>query len=364
MAYHPEGVKLVLTAPDTESTEQAFSPWKQIMYASAPAQCVPRFFCKNKFEQPRNEDGSARVMTYGVRVAEEVPRRAYPDDDVVVCYPDDLHTFVGRRTVAISVGAHNPIGTAFSTGVYSKFLRILSKAYQRWRVRAGVSSSRDPKAKAQSGRWRGRGTSGQYFISEAPSPARPRNLTAHVLNKAESTLIAGPISIVAASGSGCPPKAFLSEIIRCLKAHPVFGVRPAEPLEIDGELWSKAGLAIEEDGQLGLRNPELASGLSLAPPFHPKVTDNRSRVRGIEHQLWPTYGRWQGCHEETADREPGCTHPHSLGWGDQSEHDSGWCFCCEFVSLHRCCRRNPRLRFPDKPPLVPPPGKDPVRLGL
>lgn len=119
MPYHPDGVKFVLTAPDTESTEQAFSPWKQMMYASAPAQFVPRFFYKNKFEQPRYEDGSAKVMTYGVRVAEEVLRRHYPDSDVVVCYPDDLDTFVGRRTVAVGVGAHNPIGTAFSTGVYS-----------------------------------------------------------------------------------------------------------------------------------------------------------------------------------------------------------------------------------------------------
>ena len=119
MAYHPEGVKFVLTAPDTESTEQAFSPWKQMMYASAPAQFVPLFFYKGKFDQPRNADGSAKVMTYGVRVAEEVLRREYPDDDVVVCYPDDLGTFVGRRTVAVGVGAHNPIGTAFSTKVYS-----------------------------------------------------------------------------------------------------------------------------------------------------------------------------------------------------------------------------------------------------
>ena len=119
MAYHRDGVKFVLTAPDTESTEQAFSPWKQMMYASAPAQYVPRFFYKSKFDQPRYEDGSAKVMPYGVRVAEEVLRRHYPDDDVVVCYPDDLDTFVGRRTAAVGVGAHNPIGTAFSTGVYS-----------------------------------------------------------------------------------------------------------------------------------------------------------------------------------------------------------------------------------------------------
>ena len=119
MAYHRDGVKFVLTAPDTESTEQAFSPWKQMMYASAPAQYVPRFFYKSKFDRPRYEDGSAKVMPYGVRVAEEVLRRHYPDDDVVVCYPDDLDSFVGRRTAAVGVGAHNPIGTAFSTGVYS-----------------------------------------------------------------------------------------------------------------------------------------------------------------------------------------------------------------------------------------------------
>ena len=84
MAYDPDGVRFVLTAPDTESTEQAFSPWKQMMYASAPAQFVPRFVYKRRFDQPRYPDGSAKVMPYGVRVAEEVLRRYYSDDDVVV----------------------------------------------------------------------------------------------------------------------------------------------------------------------------------------------------------------------------------------------------------------------------------------
>ena len=53
MGHDPRGVKFVLTAPDTESTEQAFSPWKQMVYASAPARFVPRAFYKHKFEQPR-----------------------------------------------------------------------------------------------------------------------------------------------------------------------------------------------------------------------------------------------------------------------------------------------------------------------
>ncbi len=119
MAYDPRGVKFVLTAPDTESTEQAFSPWKQMVYASAPARFVPRFLYKNKFEQPRYPDGTAMVMPYGVRVVEAILLKHYPPEDVAVCHPDDLGQFVGPRTVAVGVGAHNPIGTAFSTGVYS-----------------------------------------------------------------------------------------------------------------------------------------------------------------------------------------------------------------------------------------------------
>ncbi len=119
MGYDPRGVKFVLTAPDTESTEQAFSPWKQMVYASAPARYVPRYLYKHKFDQPRYSDGTAKVMPYGVRVVEAALLRHYPADEVAVCYPDDLDRFVGPNTVAVGVGAHNPIGTAFSTGVYS-----------------------------------------------------------------------------------------------------------------------------------------------------------------------------------------------------------------------------------------------------
>ena len=119
MAYDPRGVKFVLTAPDTESTEQAFSPWKQMIYASAPARYVPRFMYKKKFEQPKYPDGTAMVIPYGVRIVEAILLKHYPADDVAVCHPDDLEHFVGPRTVALGVGAHNPIGTAFSTGVYS-----------------------------------------------------------------------------------------------------------------------------------------------------------------------------------------------------------------------------------------------------
>ncbi len=119
MPRDPQGVKFVLTAPDTESTEQQFSPWKQMVYASAPARYVPRFTYKKNLAHEWNEDGTAKVMPYGVRVTEEILRREYGYDSVAVCYPDDLDKFVGPNTVAVGVGAHNPVGTAFSTGVYS-----------------------------------------------------------------------------------------------------------------------------------------------------------------------------------------------------------------------------------------------------
>lgn len=119
MAYHPQGVRFVLTAPETESTEQQFSPWKQMVYASVPAQFAPRFLYRKNLRQPAAPDGSALVMPYGVRVVEALLGRYYPAEDVVACHPDQLDRFVGPRTRAVGVGVHNPIGAAFSTGVYS-----------------------------------------------------------------------------------------------------------------------------------------------------------------------------------------------------------------------------------------------------
>ena len=137
LAYDPLGVRFVLTAPDTESTEQQFSPWKQMVYASVPAQFAPRFFYKKNLQQPTNPDGTAIVMPYGTRVVETVLLGHYPPEDVAVCHPDSLHLFVGPRTRAVGVSAHNPIGAAFSTGVYSNIFGSTARpinAYETERV--------------------------------------------------------------------------------------------------------------------------------------------------------------------------------------------------------------------------------------
>jgi len=137
LAYDPRGVRFVLTAPATESTEQQFSPWKQMVYASVPAQFAPRFAYRKNLEDAAYPDGTAVVIPYGARVAEAILLRHYPPEDVAVCHPGNLHLFVGPRTRAVGVSAHNPIGAAFSTGVYSNIFGSTARpinAYETERI--------------------------------------------------------------------------------------------------------------------------------------------------------------------------------------------------------------------------------------
>jgi radical SAM superfamily enzyme YgiQ (UPF0313 family) len=137
MGYDPRGVRFVLTAPETESTEQGFSPWKQMVYASVPARFAPRFMYRKYLNSESYPDGTARVAPLGLRIVEDILREHYPNGDVVVCHPENLGMFVGPRTAAVGVAAHNPIGVAFSTGVYSSIFGSTAtpiNAYESWRV--------------------------------------------------------------------------------------------------------------------------------------------------------------------------------------------------------------------------------------
>src|SRR6185503_4119673 len=95
MGYDPRGVRFVLTAPETESTEQGFSPWKQMVYASVPAKFAPRFLYKKSLNSESYADGTARVMPLGLRIVEDILREHYPPEDVVLCHPENLEKFVG-----------------------------------------------------------------------------------------------------------------------------------------------------------------------------------------------------------------------------------------------------------------------------
>ena len=55
----------------------------------------------------------------GVRILESSLLRSFSPEDVIACYPDDLHRFIGPDTRVVAVSTHNPLGVTFAAGVYA-----------------------------------------------------------------------------------------------------------------------------------------------------------------------------------------------------------------------------------------------------
>ncbi len=114
------GKLLILTAPLTEIIDHA-GYFIQMAMASLPIWLEG--ILNRKYPQWRdleyNEDGSARYMPAGVRLLEASLLRRFAPGDIVACYPDDLHKFVGPKTRLVAVSTHNPMGVTFATGVYA-----------------------------------------------------------------------------------------------------------------------------------------------------------------------------------------------------------------------------------------------------
>ena len=70
-------------------------------------------------EVERNEDESARSMPAGIRLLEQSLLRHFSPDEMIACYPDDLHKFIGPKTRVVAVSTHNPLGVTFAAGVYT-----------------------------------------------------------------------------------------------------------------------------------------------------------------------------------------------------------------------------------------------------
>src|SRR4029078_7848448 len=114
------GRMIVLTAPLTERLHHA-GEFMQMALASLPIWMegvINRKYPKWR-DVEHNPDGSARYMPAGVRLVEKSLSREYRSDDVVACYPDDLHKFIGPRTRVVAVSTHNPLGVTFAAGVYT-----------------------------------------------------------------------------------------------------------------------------------------------------------------------------------------------------------------------------------------------------
>jgi hypothetical protein len=114
------GKLIVLTAPLTETIDHA-GYFIQMGMASMPIWMEG--VLNRKYPDWRNveynDDSSARYMPAGSRVLETSLLREYSQDDIVACYPDDLHKFIGPRTRVVAVSTHNPLGVTFAAGVYT-----------------------------------------------------------------------------------------------------------------------------------------------------------------------------------------------------------------------------------------------------
>lgn len=114
------GVRIVLTAPLTEVIDHA-GYFIQMSMASLPVWLegiLNRKYPKWR-ELEYNADGSARYMPAGVRVVEKLLLSHFGQEDVVACYPNDVHRFIGSRTRVVAVSTHNPLGVTFAAGVYT-----------------------------------------------------------------------------------------------------------------------------------------------------------------------------------------------------------------------------------------------------
>jgi radical SAM superfamily enzyme YgiQ (UPF0313 family) len=116
----PDGALIVLTAPFTETIDHA-GYFIQMSMASLPMWLegiLNRKYPKWR-EVEYNGDGTARYMPAGVRVLEASLLRSFSAGDIVACYPDDLHKFIGPKTRVVAISTHNPLGVTFAAGVYT-----------------------------------------------------------------------------------------------------------------------------------------------------------------------------------------------------------------------------------------------------
>src|SRR4030095_14952492 len=89
------GKLIVLTAPLTETIDHA-GYFIQMGMAFMPIwiEGVINRKCPNWRNVEYNDDNSARYMPAGSRVLETSLLREYSANDIVACYPDDLHRFI------------------------------------------------------------------------------------------------------------------------------------------------------------------------------------------------------------------------------------------------------------------------------
>lgn len=116
------GRKIVLAASTSESSEYQSSTWRQMLLGTLPARFTkfPYYMVDIDWQNELREDGQAVAVPNGLRVVESLLLQAFAPEDIAVCYTDQLDLFVGEDTRVVGIHAHNPLGIAFATDVYTR----------------------------------------------------------------------------------------------------------------------------------------------------------------------------------------------------------------------------------------------------
>src|SRR5579872_5049133 len=115
------GKKIVLAASNSESNEYLQSQWRQMLLATLPNKYAHMFDAKWSTTNDIHADGQAKYVHNGLRVVESLLLQRFSEDDIAVCYPDQMGEFIGDDTKVVGVHAHNPLGITFATDVYAGF---------------------------------------------------------------------------------------------------------------------------------------------------------------------------------------------------------------------------------------------------
>lgn len=112
--------KIVLTASSSEASEWQHSIWQQMLAAGLPAKFGHKWINPATLINESWPDGRAKYVPNGLRMVETLLLREYAENEVVVCYLENLEKFIGPETQIVAIHAHNPLGISYATDVYSK----------------------------------------------------------------------------------------------------------------------------------------------------------------------------------------------------------------------------------------------------
>ena len=115
------GRKIVLAASMSESSEYLTSTWRQMLLGTLPSKYTkfPFYMVDMSWKNEVLPDGQAVAVPNGLRVVESLLLQKFKPEDIAVCHTDKLDLFVGPDTRVIGIHAHNPLGIAFATDVYT-----------------------------------------------------------------------------------------------------------------------------------------------------------------------------------------------------------------------------------------------------